>query len=99
MTRELCIGVAANGDSLEMAAVQSGRSTGIARFPATAIGVEAIRMFLADCSEPLRLAVAGAGAVSIALALGNMSGRHTFIVSPSVADQPIALARYAGHVP
>jgi hypothetical protein len=62
------------------------------------MGVEAIKIVLTDYQRPVRLALAGAAALSLALALGNAPGRETVIVSSAVADQPIALARYAGRM-
>ncbi len=98
MSPELCIGIARKDGSFALAALESGRPPVEVNFPATDMGVEAIKIFLANCREPVRLAVTGAS-LSLALVLGNAPGRETFIVSSSVADQPIALAHYAGHVP
>ena len=98
MTPELCIGIASKDGSLALATLESGRPAVEVNFPATDMGVEAIKIFLANCREPVRLAVTGAS-LGLALVLGNAPGRETFIVSSSVADQPIALAHYAGHVP
>jgi hypothetical protein len=97
MTPDLCIGIARKDDSLALATLESGRPSVDVNFPATEIGVEAIKIFLASCREPVRLAVTGAS-LTLALVLGNGPGRETFIVSSAVADQPIALAHYAGHV-
>ena len=97
MTPELCIGIASKDGSLALATLESGRHALEVDFPATQMGVEAIKIFLVNCREPVRLAVTGAAAVSLALALGHGPGRETFIVSSAVADQPTALARYAGH--
>ena len=41
------------------------------------------------------MAVAGAAALSIALALGNVPFRETFIVSSAVATQAVELVGYA----
>jgi len=98
MHPQLCIGIASKDGSLALATLESGRPAVEVNFPATEIGVEAIKLFLANRREPVRLAVTGAAALSLALALGNLPGRETFIVSSAVADQPIALARYAGHM-
>jgi hypothetical protein len=93
-----CIGIASKDDSLALAALESGRPAVEVEFPATAMGVEAIKIVLTDYQRPVRLALAGAAALSLALALGNAPGRETVIVSSAVADQPIALARYAGRM-
>jgi hypothetical protein len=97
MSPKLCIGIVWKNGSLVLATVESGRSTVEVHFPATAIGVEAIKIFLANCRAPVRLALTGVS-LSLALVLGNAPGRETFIVSSAVADQPIALAHYAEHV-
>lgn len=97
MDSELCIGIAAKAGWLVVAALEPGHPVSEAEFPATELGVKAIEIFLADCREPVRLAVTGAS-LSLALALGNEPGRQTFIVSSAVADQPIELAHYAEHV-
>ena len=98
MSPELCIGIAWKDGSLALATLESGRPAVEVKFPATEMGVEAIRIFLANCREPVRLA-ATLGSLSVALALGNGPGREMFIVSSAVADQPIALAHFAGHMP
>lgn len=97
MSSDLCIGIASTQESLEIAALEPGKSAVVMRFPATGMGVEGIRLFLSSQGGPLRLAIAGVAAVSLALSLGNVCGRETFIVASSVADQAVALARYAGH--
>jgi hypothetical protein len=95
MYRNLCIGIASNDDVLALAALVAGRSAVVACFPASGLGIEAIKGFLAAHDEPVRLAVSGAAALTLALALGNAPGRETFIVSSAVADQAGALARFA----
>jgi hypothetical protein len=100
MSRELCIGIASKDGSLALAAFESGRPAVEVNFPATEMGVEAIKIYLVSCREPVRLAVAGVAALTLALALGNLPGRReTFIVSSAVAAQPNALAHYARHTP
>lgn len=97
MNSDLCIGIASTNDSLEIAALEPGKAAVVMKFPATGMGVEGIRIFLSGYSNPVRMAVAGVAALSLALALGNVCGRETFIVSSSIADQAVALARYAEH--
>ena len=97
MNNELCIGIASRNDTYEIAALENGKSAVLIRFPATGIGLEAIKVFLAGYVVPVRLAVAGVAAVSLALALGNVPGRETFIVSSAIANQALALAHFAGH--
>jgi len=59
------------------------------------MGMQAIRILLASCRAPVRLAVSGTGALSLALSFGNVPGGQAFIVSSAVAGQPVALAHYA----
>jgi len=95
MNSALYFGVSSNNDTLEIATLEPGRAAVAIEFPANAMGVEAIKLFLADCAVPVRLAVAGAAALSLALALGDAPRREVFIVSSSVTSQPVALAHYA----
>jgi hypothetical protein len=97
MNSDLCIGIAATSEFLEVAALAPGKAAIVRKFTATGMGVEGIRIFLSSYGNPVRLAVAGAAALSLALALGNVRGRETFIVSSTIADQALALARYAEH--
>lgn len=97
MNSDLCIGIASSNDSLELAALEPGKAAVVMKFPATGMGVEGIRAFLSAYGNPVRMAVAGVAALSVALALGNVCGRETFIVSSAIADQALALARYAEH--
>ena len=98
MIPPLCIGIRSKDGSLALASLKPGRAAVEVNFPATDMGLEAIKIFLADLCSPVRLAVTGTAAVSLALILGNLPGRETFIVSSAVADQPTALAHYAEHV-
>ena len=95
MNTTLCIGISSNRDSYEVAALEPGSGAVCMKFPATAMGLEGIKVFLAGHTSPLRLAVAGAAALSLALVLGQTPGSEVFIVSASLAGQPVALAHYA----
>lgn len=97
MNSDLCIGIASTDQSLEIAALEPGNAAVVMKFPATGMGVEGIRIFLSGYVHPVRLAVAGVAAVSLALTLGNVCGRETFIVSSAIADRAVALAHYAEH--
>jgi hypothetical protein len=97
MSSDLCIGIAATHDSLEIAALEPGKTVVIMKFPASGMGIEGIRVFLSGYANPVRMAVAGVAALSLALNLGNVCGRETFIVSTTIADQAVDLARYAEH--
>lgn len=100
MNSALCIGIVSKNDVYEVVALEHGQETAVARFPATMIGIEAIRGFVNSCGQHIRLAVAGATALSLALALGNAPVSQTFIVSSGsgIANQAAALAHYADHV-
>jgi len=96
MNADLCIGISSRNEVLEVAAVQTGRYVVTAQFPATSLGIGAIKVFLASFEGPVRLAVRGTAALNIALALGGtLPLCEVFIVSCTIADQPIALAQYA----
>ena len=97
MSSDLCIGIASTNDSLEVAALEPGKTAVVMKFPATGMGIEGIRVFLSGYANPVRMAIAGVAALSLALTLGNVCGRETFIVSSAIADQAVALARYAEH--
>jgi hypothetical protein len=98
MNSNLCIGIVPRNGSLALAALEADHPAVEVDFPATPMGVAAIKIALADHERPVRLAVAGTAAVDLALALGNEPGRETVVVSSAVADQPVALARYAGRM-
>lgn len=99
MKSTLCIGVSSKDGLYEIVALEHGKESAALKFPATAIGIEAIRGFLVGCGKHARLAVAGVAALSLALALGDNLGVETFIVSSnsSIADHAAALAHYADH--
>jgi len=95
MNSPLYVGISSKDHTLEVAALEPGLAAVPIRFPASAMGVEAIKLFLSDYALPVRLAVAGAAALSLALALGNAPRREVFIVSSSFSGQSVALAHYA----
>lgn len=97
MNPNIYIGIVSRRDLLEVATQAPGKAAITTTFPATVMGVEALRQFLASHSDPIRLAVAGVAALSVALALGNAPLRETFIVSSAVAAQAVDLAGYAEH--
>ena len=97
MISKLYIGIISKGDTFEIATREFGKTAVTITFPATGMGIEALRHFLAGHGNPVRIAVAGAAALSIALAVGNVPFRETFIVASAVAAQAADLARYAEH--
>lgn len=98
MGSNLCIGISSKNDSYEIVALEHGKATAVMKFPATRMGIEAIKSFLSSYGNHIRVAVAGVAAISLAMALGNAPKRETFIVSPSIANQATALAHYAEHM-
>lgn len=97
MGTNLCVGIASKNDRYEIVALEHGKASAVMRFPATRMGIEAIKSFLSSYGNHIRVAVAGVAAISLAMALGNAPKRETYIVSPSIADQATALAHYAEH--
>ena len=95
MNSDLCIGIASHRDVLELAALEHTKRIVTCRFPATPLGVGAIKVFLAGYGKPMRLAVAGTTALALAFALGNATRLEVFIVSSAVTDQAVPLAHYA----
>lgn len=96
MDTDICIGIYSRKRILEVVAIEHGRTMPAITFPASRMGMAAISGFLASREATvIRLAVAGAAALSVGLALGNAPGREAFILSSTVADQAVALARYA----
>ena len=93
---EIYIGIRARNDSLAVAALRGDRPCIEVDFPATPLGLQAIRGVLDDYEEQfIRLAVSGSQAVDLAFALGNAPHRETFVVPARVADTPGDLARFA----
>jgi hypothetical protein len=98
MSSDLCIGIVPRDGSLALAALDPDHPAVQVDFPATPMGVAAIKIALMDHQRPVRLAVAGDAALDLALALGTEPGLETVVVSSAVANQPMALARYAGRM-
>ena len=99
MRSALCVGIASKNETYEIVALEHGKESAAMRFPATALGIEAIRSFLNSHSSKVRVAVAGVAALALGLTLGNNPGVETFIVSSNanIANQAAALAHYADH--
>ena len=97
MSSDLYIGIALGNDVLEIAALGPGKAAVVMKFLATGMGLEGIRVFLSCSENYVPMALAGVAALSVALSLGNACGRETFIASSTIADQALALARYAEH--
>lgn len=95
MNTDLCVGVLATADRLEIATLQRGKAAIFSSFPATEMGIEAIKGYLTGYGRSVRLAVGGVAHLNLALRLGNVAGRETFVVSPACARQALDLALYA----
>jgi hypothetical protein len=97
MNRNIYIGIVSKNDMLEVATREPGKAAITMTFPASGIGIEALRQLLVSHGNPVRLAVAGVAALSIALTLGNVPRRETFIVSSVIGTQAMELVGYAEH--
>ena len=97
MVSDLCVGIASKNGTYEIVALEQGKTSAVMKFPATRTGIDAIKGFLSNHGNRIRVAVAGVAAISLAMALGNEPRRETYIVSPSIADHAAALAHYAEH--
>ena len=75
--------------------MESGRATTTMRFSASPMGLAALRGFLSSYAAPVRLAVSGATALSVALALGALPRCEVFIVAATPAPHALTLAHYA----
>jgi len=95
MNSDLCIGICSSDELLELTAIESGRPSVTMNFPATGIGFEAIKSFLAGYGDPVKLAVSGVAALGVALSLGVGPHSEVFIVSSAIASHSMALAHYA----
>ena len=91
----LCMGILLNADTMQISTLDGGH-TQLITLPATEQGLRTLKARLRTLGRPIRLAICGSAALSLALALSQMPLRDVYIVSSSVADQPVALAQYAG---
>ena len=92
---DLCMGIFLTQDAMEISTLDKGRMQ-LLTLPASAQGVATLKARLSALSRPIRLAISGSAALGLALALSQMPLSDVYIVTASVADQPLALARYAG---
>jgi len=95
MKSDLCVGIASKDSGIALATDRSGDGCVEINFPSTPMGVQAVRIALADYEQPVRLAVAGSDALALALAVGRELPGETFVVARRVADQPADLVRFA----
>jgi hypothetical protein len=98
MRSQLHIGICARNTCIALAAVRCGGTCVEVDFPATPMGVQAIKRVLDDYDECIRLAVTGRQAIDLALALGNVPNREAIVVLPGVAERASDLARFLIHV-
>jgi hypothetical protein len=94
MKTSLAIGVTTRDRVLSIATMRHGRAVVETDFPATGIGAEAVGIFLADCEEPIRLAITVAD-LDLALRWSNGADRETFVVAAPHPHSSTTLARYA----
>ena len=92
---DLCIGILAGTNTCEIATLDAAGAPERFGFPTSPMGQAALRVFLAGQNRPLRLAVSGDAAMGFAFAVGPTAQCNVYIVAPSVANHPVALARYA----
>src|SRR5262249_2801021 len=95
MTQALCLGICSKGGWLIAGARQRGSHRAVAQFPANAMGVRAIKLAIAECDDPLRIAICGDDAIRLGLALSEGERREIMIVTTGIASDPGALAEYA----
>lgn len=91
----LCMGILLKGDTMEIGTLDHGRIQMIT-LPSSPQGHTILKARLRALGRPVRLAICGSAAVSLALALSTLPVGDVFIVTPAVADQSITLAHYAG---
>lgn len=92
------MGILLSNDTMEISTLDRGR-TQLMTLPATEQGLLALKgrlRALSSLSRPVRLAICGSTALALALALSQLPLRDVYIVAPFVANQPVALAHYAG---
>ena len=95
MTRAVCLGICSKGGWLIAGARRSGCHRAVAQFPASAMGGQAIKLAIAECDDPLRIAICGDDAIRLGLALSEGERREIMIVTSSIASDPGALGEYA----
>jgi len=94
---ELCVGIATHREGMTVAALDHGKLQSL-QLSTGQRGMSVLKEFLLRSGKPARLAIAGPLAISLAVAMAQeASVREVFIVSASIADQPVALAHYAEH--
>ncbi|MEO8936865.1 MAG: hypothetical protein ABI277_03415 [Burkholderiaceae bacterium] len=81
---------------MSLVAIDSGPRASETLFPNTALGAEAIRIYLNDHDGPVGLAVDEA-LIDFALRWGRTTLATTTLVSPGAAALKEMLARYASH--
>ena len=57
-------------------------------FPAVAMGVQAIKLAITECDEPLRIAICGDDAIRLALALSEGARGEIMIVTSGTCQTP-----------
>lgn len=89
------MGILLKGNTMEIGTLDHGRAQ-IITLPASEQGLRALKARLCALGRPIRLVICGSAALAVALALSQTPVQDVYIVSPSFADQSVALAQYAG---
>lgn len=92
---KLCIGVVVRHRDYAVAAYGTDHSAESIDFPDSPLGRAALRVFLAGQECPLCLAIAGDGAISVALAISPAAHCDVYILDASPEAHPGRLASYA----
>ena len=92
----LGIGISVHRDLLVVAARRPGVAASKTTFPANALGVAALRVFLTDCGRNTRLAMGGPAALELALGVTAGLPVEAHVLSSMLAGNAVELAAYAG---
>lgn len=97
MHTDLYVGIMFTGEHLNVTTLDDNSHSRQISFPATVLGLDAIRRFLDQCGESahMAIAIAGSAALELAISLKNLIGAQIFIVSACIASQSKDLALYA----
>ncbi len=97
MNTDLYVGIMFTGEHLNVTTLDDHSHSRHITFPATVLGLDAIRRFLDQCGQSahLAIAIAGSAALELVISLKSLIGAQIFIVSACVASQSRDLAMYA----
>ncbi|WP_079436066.1 hypothetical protein [Zoogloea sp. LCSB751] len=92
---ELCIGIVVRNRAYAVATPGTDNAANTIGFPGSQLGRETLRVFLAGQECPVRLAVAGDGAIGVALAISPTAQCNVYILDAKPGAHPARLASYA----